>query len=464
MRKSLVLAVILTALSLVFGLGACLEIQEGKDQVQIGQTVLEGDPAAAEGLSLKNRVTVGYHLFWDISCRFGEAFQTESKFSFTPRQSYEGETGSVYVGLDPGFNFSISSVLDLEEDNDGYFAFPLPIEMIRDVAGSTPAGGTHSQALYVRDYYEYYPLNIDLYLPGIDSYRLEDKQREVTDYFRIPVSPEHIVWMTVTKDQWGNVAEVSCNEGVGGVQIWAEGALLEDACYISVNVMKVEEGETVPSEHLAQFSGIHRIPLVREEDGIFRVDVAHMQPVYDAKGAQVLCMAPSFDKTRLLTAFRQEEGKVYFCELEPDTGELLQKEELTGFSGEDSGVWFKIYENFVIAVSWEGRFWLFEKLPQGGYERKMTGDFNQCPQALESMNDNLSIVSMAFDGKRLAVASGGREQTDERIVDGVNFYLTVYDARGLLYAGRYENSLSRGEDRLQDRCMMVEKEPLLLSF
>lgn len=64
MRKSLLLFVLLAALSAGLLAGACAAVQGRREAVSYRAEILAGDPAAADGVELTWVSTCGYHLFW----------------------------------------------------------------------------------------------------------------------------------------------------------------------------------------------------------------------------------------------------------------------------------------------------------------------------------------------------------------------------------------------------------------
>ena len=64
MRKSLLLFVLLTALSAGLLAGACAAVQGRREAVSYRAEPLAGDPTAADGVELTWVSTCGYHLFW----------------------------------------------------------------------------------------------------------------------------------------------------------------------------------------------------------------------------------------------------------------------------------------------------------------------------------------------------------------------------------------------------------------
>lgn len=64
MRKSLLLFLLLVALSAGLLAGACAAVQGRRETVSYRTEPLAGDPTAADGVELTWVSTCGYHLFW----------------------------------------------------------------------------------------------------------------------------------------------------------------------------------------------------------------------------------------------------------------------------------------------------------------------------------------------------------------------------------------------------------------
>jgi hypothetical protein len=72
MRKSLILLLLLTVLSVGTVVLAHSRVNETADAVAIDETVLYGDKAMAEGIEIESRAVCADHMFWDVSYTVGE--------------------------------------------------------------------------------------------------------------------------------------------------------------------------------------------------------------------------------------------------------------------------------------------------------------------------------------------------------------------------------------------------------
>lgn len=83
MRKSLLLFVLLTALSAGLLAGACAAVQGRREAVSYRAEILAGDPAAADGVELTWVSTCGYHLFWHSTFPAAAPEEAETRFSYS---------------------------------------------------------------------------------------------------------------------------------------------------------------------------------------------------------------------------------------------------------------------------------------------------------------------------------------------------------------------------------------------
>ena len=113
MRKSLLLFVLLAALSAGLLAGACAAVQGRREAVSYRAEILAGDPAAADGVELTRVSTGGYHLFWHSTFPAAAPEEAETRFSYSgQKQSWIIELDEDVLGLSPGLNF-----LDIAPDS-----------------------------------------------------------------------------------------------------------------------------------------------------------------------------------------------------------------------------------------------------------------------------------------------------------------------------------------------------------
>ena len=96
MRKSLLLFLLLVALSAGLLAGACAAVQGRRETVSYRTEPLAGDPTAADGVELTWVSTCGYHLFWHSTFPAAAPEEAETRFSYSgQKQSCSGRWRSL---------------------------------------------------------------------------------------------------------------------------------------------------------------------------------------------------------------------------------------------------------------------------------------------------------------------------------------------------------------------------------
>lgn len=420
MRKSLILLAILLVLSvaaLAVGQGA---INAMGDDVTVTETTLAGDPAAAGGLTVSLHPTYENHLEWRTVFAAGKDPEPETKVHYSAKPLEDDYTGTSSVWMQiGGLNFSMSAsggAVNLEEDTDemGFVAMVRPAA---DVATRTQPGETRTETVYLRDYYEYYAMYLDLY----GSYG-QTGQAALSDYFRIPVQEDLQVEVTVSKDEAGTVYDVECNTVDNASSAYGYGLYLEQGVFLGLGT---EDGEYGGSEvdfsQIRDGYGLYWIPM--EQDGLDLDRIENIYPL-DPAAAQFVTLEESFDGKSLLL-FTRERGTLVLTVLDLETLEPVQRLELP--ISETPTVWqqeglllLRVYgeDPRLLALSREdGLYRLWLDTPEYQFENIWYWD-----------------PSLSFDGSRLALAYY------ENKYNKVSLCLTVYDETGLAYAGSYAHN------------------------
>lgn len=83
MRKSLGLVIVLLLFGSVSAIWCARMIYAEHDQVRFTETVLAGDPAVADGLSIQTHATYGNYLFWDSTTKLQNGTpHTQTEYHF----------------------------------------------------------------------------------------------------------------------------------------------------------------------------------------------------------------------------------------------------------------------------------------------------------------------------------------------------------------------------------------------
>ena len=416
-----------------------LRVNGAREKMDIRETVLAGDPAAAAGLSVTchTRDWDG-HLLWDTAFTPGGAEQAETVFRLSGAGEEEPFRWSDSVQLEQtsdsfnmrGRNFNLD-----DQSNPYYLMRP-----VRDVASRTAAGEARTETVRLADYYESYPIALNTASrkypnSSIDVYSGESAW--LGEYFKVKVDETLVRVVAVEKDGAGQVVSISMDIGQKdtncGGSLVGRGVITEQGIFLiaeSVDVSGNPDGRLTCRDG----PGVHLIRYREDrEDESFEsyVDLFEPRLFYPTGDGRALELAVSPDESELLL-YTQEDGKLVLTVLDPATGEVLQRLDLLEQAVGNWGISVIEGDGLYLAVTELDRFSLVSR-ESGRYEQVLTG-------TLDMEGEEQSVFgydpALAWDGERMAVATAGR-YTDADI------RAAVWDESGLCFLGAYRCGLAR---------------------
>ena len=453
MRK----AAILTALLLVLSIGgvcvAASGVYEARDQVVLTETVVYGDRAAANGLTVGLNITCADHLFWDTTCTLDAQIQTRTEYSFSSSEVSKPRP-RVYSGISLDAT-SGSELAKLELYN------------------SLEPGEEKSAVIYLKDYMDYYPISVSLDLPGITQ-GIEGSDvpdwdpnegtsyyalLKIRDYFKIPVLEEECYKISVWKGEGNNGSYSSRTDFSSESDHFSMKTFsvpTGDACYFTFDA-HTWNGKLVDLHEIPGGYGIYRLPYQADE-----VDADALEMVYPLDPEiKLLGLFSNEDQTRLLL-HAVENGKYILTVIDLDGMTTLQKLEIAEWP-EDQG--WQLYSGdgcMAVLLSREQELAVIAETDDGDYELWYMGD--AWPDELGSFPFRWEPV-LTFDGERLAFADFLTNEYGYYDYYTCDFALAVYEPSGLAYYGEYGNSLNTGKDASGNhRCRGCYYDPLTVSW
>lgn len=431
MKKSLI-AVMLLFLLAVGGLFAAnLTVGRSAKAVELTETVLAGDPAAAADLTVVSREAFRNRLFWEITMHPGGSPETRCYFDPKPQKEVPAES-EVEFNLET--NMAGSGVFYFDESE----SWPSTNEILKDVAARVRPGSTHHEVVEFSDYYSTYHLACDIWTStSVEWQWKEATEKCLTDYFQFPVLPGHKLDVIMEADPSGDIVSVTTNS-IGGEQVVdsetaaelmvrSASAGDENTAFFVVEARKADDTlmdySRVPGGY-----GVYRLPIVETGTGSVPTLILPLAPE-----DSVLQMELSADGERVLLVVGS--GGEYSLVTLSMEGKLLQRlpVELPGNLCPEEG--------FAVLYVWEPEkqegvpFQVFQEQEDGTLTLLFSG---REPSLGEK--HHISERAFAFDGRRLAIAGRGEGYGVEE--DNL-YWLSVHDESGLLYHGKYEHSINR---------------------
>ncbi|MBQ4354380.1 MAG: hypothetical protein IJC71_05750 [Clostridia bacterium] len=455
-----------------------VQVYAAADAVPVVYTehTLTGDKSEIDGIELFLELHCAEHLFWDCELTLGEKVKTDTKFSYIndykrpvtePRGSFD-----LSFGLN---NFGASGSGDLLEDRDFFGQY----DMIAAAAEKTPAGKTHTEIFRLADFYEYYPIAVDMHLHDLwfDSShtstitdrkygtQIESLFAVLTEMFKIPVADNDYREIQIKKRPDGTVSEVHSSPADNDNYTYLStfSAITDDAIYFSILPM-THEGPDVSMD----------ISMIKGGWGIYRLPytVTDYETPYYAESKTMVqlrpdllsCVFPLETGVIIEDFFLSEDASVFYLTTRRHAGEedeisltVIDRETMTEVQSvplfnclpDDYISLTASEENFILYKIAYKKFAVIEK-KDGRWQTAFVVE----DESINTYWSSQEFVTFsydtpaAFDGERLVIAGYSNERGGNGWDRATSFlstvYLSVYSAEGNLYTGKFTSSLDTG--------------------
>jgi len=436
--KRMIVAV-LCMLLFTFGAfgGAANALSENGDDLHYTEKTLYGSVSEAEGLCMESIYHYDSRLFWNSRFGFGENFGYSTDLSFytfgkkpVSVRNYVGITADTHVEY--GCNFDIPA-----SEQEGL------ARAYKELYDICENGKRVSKTVYLKDYYEYYPLLIRIDLPGVvwhesgylslskDGYEQQVSDR-FSEFFRIKVLEDDMRKIDIEKGPSGGMSIGSSHDG-NTFGFYTESAYTDTTCFFYMN-NRTSEDDIISYELVPGGYGIYSFGFKPNTVGGAGVDADSLKNVYPLEEeVRVYDMAVSGDNKELIL-WTEENGTVFFNVINIADMELIQRIEL--FEGGYTSLYKK--DGYYVMYA-SGNIVLVERCENGKYRLAIS-----VPMASKINADYAPFYgkcAMAYNGEKLAVSSSLYNNEQGRI-ELCGFWIAVYSAEGLVYYGEYGSGLS----------------------
>lgn len=447
---ALIIAFVLLSCSVVSVVAATINSE--RDQVVITENILYGDRSAAEGLDIKTKNHLNYRLYWETDYAISNDSKANTKFNLYPRQKHENNSANRrYEGifLNNGIEYGFYDDLPASEQTGIQKAY-------KELFDSAEIGVEKSKKVYLRDYYEYYPIGVGFNLPytnwsGYDGENLKGEPYDALyvtekfrEYFKIPVLDSDTVTISVEKGEDGRSYSTGTDE-MGCFNINAIGTVARSwsRCFFAINNYKyldykydIDEIEYIDTSLISGGYGIYSFYYCGGDSssrtGILADKIETVFPL-DSKTI-VSHITMSKDAKQLLL-FTVEDKSFYLTVIDIKTMKAAQKILINEEQGSGS---VHQYDDFIVTDTEEditviavkdGVYTLDFSVRKASFINEKFHDI-WIADCMDYKDGKLAIVGNCFDEDR------GNELCD--------FFVSVYDKSGLLYYGKYNTNLDLG--------------------
>lgn len=456
MRKAFGLMIVLLLFGSVSTIWCVRMVYTEHDQVHFTETVLAGDPAVAEGLSIRAHATYNDQLFWDSNTVFNGnkplTTQTEYHF-FITEQSEESENSYNGVELYSDIEGSGAYTMDMSNQIE-----PVGIDRAyQELYNIVQPDQELEKTITVADYYDYYPLSGIIDLQGIredfgiwrsyDPTYDQSIPNKFEEFFQLPVLPTEQITISLGKDSDGATYTSSSKEEGEQFYFHTQSIVTPTTCYFAFN-NRTSVGNIIDTSLIPGGYGIYaldytggQVKKLREgvtqtvENGSLQLDSLRMTfPIDPAEEVLQLCKWSDEQTLLLYTKYKND----YFLTIIAiDSMQQVQRLKLhTKTDPETYG--FAVLENpdFVVVVINQTVSVL---LPNGD------GTFRIDMQTQNTLSK--LYVPWRVDGKAMAYKDGklafATEDYDEStgMRNAVSYNIVILDESGMQLYAKYQSSL-----------------------
>lgn len=479
MRKATVIMFIILILTLGGSCLAAVNIYDSRDEVTLTEMTTWGNKDSIRDLTMQMHIMYLDRLHWKttVPMRNPEEAVTEYESSLTP----------IYADLDRDNGLSMDLSIDTslvqnkiwQGNADGI------AKAYEELANTIGPNEDAETEIYLKDYINYYQYTIQLELPGTDIYRWKSiykkgavqKQEDyamekLSDFFKIPVLEEERCYISVGKNEQGNIYNTGSGTGESDFfYMWTFNAIAEDELYFTFGTHS-RDGVVMDTSLIPGGYGIYSLPfdgsLEGSEENTDRIsaDVDRLKMVYTLDPQIDVIYLHLNGKKDKLILHAEEFGKYVVTVIDIATMETLQKIEIMDW---DKDYGNQIYEkdDFIVNTVHKPReegvveAVVLAENEKGEYEIAFISEI----QNKNIPNFNTSNMYLDFDGTRLAMA-GFLEEETQYYRQTCNVFLAVCDASGMQYYGEYRNSLETGydSDSYYYHCQGYGWEPIVLEW
>ena len=324
------------------------------------------------------------------------------------------------------------------------------------------------------DYLDYYPLSVEINFPNkysldsslgyheTDSYNLVSA---LSDFFRIPVLKNHLVTISATINENGNVFQ-SGSESVASSEensiydefsIYGSSVITEDKCLIYFS-NKTYMGKTVDTSEIPGGYGIYCLPYSYTDDGRkVTFDYSALSNVFPVKNNFEITELKLSKNEKYVYMITKEDKDSYLTVIDTETYEVMQKIKVSTHDNQSAG-FGHIEEDFAVINLYhehlESRFNLYTIDDNGLFIKKFTAlthleDKTDASEDIRYPGSDIyerTNIDVEWDGENLYVTNGFDESYGMIGDRRAGFGLSVYNKEGLQFFGNYYTSLSTGYD------------------
>lgn len=430
MKKSFVMLSLLCLAAIAGMVFFWVSLSRDKVDVRLNEIVLYGDPGEAENLAFT--LQANFYGFGEV------LWKTEHILGGENRSKTE-------CTADFFWNMSSKSDEEVLEEQEDYFELYWGYEglvkndgYIDKLIKENNISGYFSKTFWLRDEYDYYPLRIELSLDDLkrdsDHPATEEQEKmirqleqKLASYFHMPVDEEELRVLLVTDDKGKPTTNELRGSNTLDDIISSQCIVADQAVWFTFSIYYndvLDQKAEQCLSNLPKGAGVYRLPYQIRE-GIPYFDADQLEQVYAIPADTSLGEYVVDQNAHRILIHTKKAGKQYITVLSSETGACVQEIPLESLSGdEEDRVSLQHKEGVVLAYSFYGGRLIVLEQTEGNYRISL--------DVINAVDELPYGWDFAWNGHKLAMfAEDG---------PGVH-YIYVYGRDGLLYEGKYWESL-----------------------
>ena len=475
MKKVLALIAVLLIASVGIFCAVGATVNKDKDTVVITENILYGDKSAAEGITIKNQTRYDRHLFWDTTYTIGEPAKYDTEFWFSAVELRRNN---------PRNHMKIALEIDIAYGCDFYKPAeeqPGIERAYKELYDAAKPGEELKRVIRLKDYYEYYPIGIEIDLPDTYWHGFAHENLHWTEehndykyvwnafneFFKIPVPEDMIMEISISKGHNSNEST-----GIGSSFVDKDSYYMstvstysDSKCFFTIN-NRTNGGKSVDTSLIPGGYGIYAFSYGGEAKKKSKtgIDMDSLKMVYPLDEETVVVhLSMNTEKTKLLLLTNDGE-ELLLTIIDATTMTELQKLSLGAgdlYEIREYGAEHEFYEgrefgSFIVLYLRGNKICLLVENKEGEYEHKFTVDSAE----VKVMNSDFvywKYPSINYDGKRLVVVDYLFTGPYNNI-PSCGYDVAVYEESGLTYYAEYGSSLSTHPytDWYEENCLPAD--------
>lgn len=445
MKKHLIFLSLLLIFTVAVSSLAVFSLDSKKEAVTVTEQKLRGDKSLVDGLTVTSAITLDDHLLWEIGYTLGNDPHLDADFAFSLSElEYNNYNRRISASVDLNIPAGCNTTTD--EPQKGLAA------VYRSLYDSLSNGGEASKRVKLSDYYEYYPLAFNFFMPGIqwqgiraqgytgkDSYA--DVQDTLNEYFKIPVMGSTTLTVSVSRNSSGSSLGFGMSYDGDMYSANTASAHTASTCYFTISPFTTS-GKSVDLSQIRGGYGIYAIdystPTSNADTGIDADSIRNAFVL--APGTLVTEMMVTKDSSSLV-ALAKEEGRLALYVISLDGMSLTEK-----FTFENqSGAYLYQGDGFIMLYFGNDLALVDMRDPE-----KPTLAINTPVEHLDTASDlyhTRDLTQAVFDGKTLVMCDFLKDRYG---FDRSSFYVAAYTADGLGFYAEYVCSLDINHSAIQN--------------